>query len=171
VNRRIVRLLWVAIGLVTALITMTLYWQTWAAPGLAARGDNAVKLVAEFGIDRGRIAITRPPRLLARNREEVVDGRTIYFRRYPQGRTTAHVVGYSTLARTRTGLERSLNDYLTGATGDLSSLVDRALDDVSGDAIVGDDVVLTLDLAAQRTALEELGRTCGAVVALDPRTG
>ena len=42
-------------------------------------------------------------------RSASVGGRTFYFRRYPQGRLAAHVVGYSTAARSRTGLERSLN--------------------------------------------------------------
>ena len=100
-----------------------------------------------------------------------VGGRTFYFRRYPQGRLTAHVVGYSTAARSRTGLERSLNRALTGSARSLSSLVDQSLDKLNGKPIVGDSVVTTLDLNGQRAALDALGSNCGAVVALDPRTG
>jgi penicillin-binding protein A len=150
---------------------MTTYWQTWAAPALADRQDNAIKRVAEFSIDRGLIVSRRPFKPLARNRVRKVDNRTLYFRRYPQGELAAHVVGYSTVARSRTGLERSLNDYLTGSNADLSTLVDRALDDFRGNDIHGNDVVLTLDLDAQKVALDQLGTRCGAVVALDPRTG
>ena len=51
-NPRIVRLTYVAIALVGVLVVMTTYWQTWAAPGLAARQDNAIKRVAEFAVDR-----------------------------------------------------------------------------------------------------------------------
>ena len=109
--------------------------------------------------------------MLARNKERRVGGKTFYFRRYPQGRLAAHVVGYSTVGRSRTGLERSLNPILTGSVRSLSSLVDQSLDKLNGQPIIGDTVVTTLDVNGQKTALEALGDNCGAVVALDPRTG
>jgi penicillin-binding protein A len=135
VNRQIVRLTYVALGLVALLVVMTSYWQAWAAPGLAARQDNAVKRVAEFSVDRGLIFSFEPRKRLARNRERDVDGKTLFFRRYPQGELAAHVVGYSTVGRSRTGLERSLNDYLTGASGSLATLVDKALDELRGKSV------------------------------------
>jgi peptidoglycan glycosyltransferase len=171
VNPRIVRLTQVALLLVGVLVVMTTYWQTWAAAGLADRQDNAIKRVAEFQIDRGLIFSFVPRTRLARNIERRVDAKTLYFRRYPKGPLTAHVVGYSTAGRSRTGLERSLNDYLTASNANLSTAVDNALDELRGRTIEGNDVVTTLDLAAQEVAAEQLGSRCGAVVALDPRTG
>jgi penicillin-binding protein A len=171
VNRQIIRLTYVSLALVGALVVMTTYWQTWAAASLAERQDNAIKRVAEFSIDRGLIVGKHPFKRLARNVARKVDNRTLYFRRYPQGELTAQVVGYSTVARSRTGLERSLNDYLTASNANLSTIVDRALDDFRGNDIKGNDVVLNLDLEAQQVALDQLGSNCGAVVALDPRTG
>jgi peptidoglycan glycosyltransferase len=156
---------------VTLLVVMTTYWQTWAAASLAERQDNAIRRVAEFQVDRGLIFSFEPRKRVARNVERVVDGRTLYFRRYPYGPLAAHVVGYSTAGRSRTGLERSLNDYLTAANANLSTVVDKALDELRGRPVEGNNVVTTIDLDAQAVALEELGRTCGAVVALDPRTG
>jgi peptidoglycan glycosyltransferase len=170
-NRRIVRLTYVALGLVAALVVMTTYWQTWAAAGLADRQDNTIRRIAEFQIDRGRIFSWNPRARLARNVEREVDAKTLYFRRYPRGPLTAHVVGYSTAGRSRTGLERSLNDYLTASNADLSTAVDTALDELRGRPIEGNDVVTTLDLDAQQVAYDELGSQCGAVVAYDPRTG
>ena len=172
-NRQIVRLTYVALALVGALVVMTTYWQTWAAAGLADRQDNAIRRVAEFSIDRGAIFgfEPRPRQRLARNVSREVDNRTLFFRRYPQGELTAHLVGYSTAWRSRTGLERSLNDYLTAANANLSTLVDKALDDFRGNAVQGNDVVTTIDTNAQQVAMDELGGQCGAVVALDPRTG
>ena len=170
-NPRIVRLTQVALLLVGVLVVMTTYWQTWAAAGLADRQDNAIKRVAEFQIDRGLIFSFVPRTRLARNIERRVDAKTLYFRRYPKGPLTAHVVGYSTAGRSRTGLERSLNDYLTASNANLSTAVDNALDELRGRTIEGNDVVTTLDLAAQEVAAEQLGSRCGAVVALDPRTG
>jgi peptidoglycan glycosyltransferase len=170
-NRQIVRLTYVALLLVAALVVGTTYWQTWAAPELAARVDNSIRRVAEFQVDRGLIFSFAPRKRLARNRERVVDGRTLFFRRYPYGPLAAHVVGYSTAARSRTGLERSLNDYLTASNANLSTALDKALDELRGKPIQGNDVVTNLDLDAQEVAAEQLGTSCGAVVALDPRNG
>ncbi len=170
-NRQIVRVTYVSLGLIAVLIGMTTYWQTWAAPALADRQDNSIRRVAEFSIDRGLIVSTSPFRRLARNVQREVDDRTLFFRRYPQGELAAHVVGYSTVGRSRAGLERSLNDYLTASNANLSTLVDKALDELRGKPVQGNDVVLNLDLDGQQTALEQLGDNCGAVVALDPRTG
>ncbi len=168
-NGQLTRVARVAMGLIVALIVATTYWQTWARPGLAARQDNEIQRVAEFQVRRG--LILAPGRALARNRTVKRRGKTFYFRRYPQGKLTAHVVGYSTISRSRAGLEKSLNGTLTGTDRALSDLVDQQLDELSGKPIVGDTVVTTLDLDAQKVALDALGRTCGAVVALDPRTG
>jgi peptidoglycan glycosyltransferase len=170
-NKQIVRLTQVALVLVGVLVVMTTYWQTWAAASLADRQDNAIRRVHEFSIDRGLIFSFEPRKRLARNRERVVDGRTLYFRRYPYGPLTAHVVGYSTVGRSRTGLERSLNDYLTASNANLSTVLDKAFDELRGKTVRGNNVVTTVDLDAQAVAQEQLGTNCGAVVALDPVTG
>jgi peptidoglycan glycosyltransferase len=169
VNRQLTRVAWAAMALIVALVIGTTYWQTWARPGLAARQDNEIQRVQEFQVKRG--LILAPGRVLARNRPVKRGGRTLYFRRYPQGRLAAHVVGYSTVSRARAGLEKSLNGVLTGTGGNLANLVERQLDDLRNEPIVGDTVVTTLDLPAQQVALEQLGRRCGAVTAIDPRTG
>jgi peptidoglycan glycosyltransferase len=169
VNPQIKRVAGVAMALLIALVVATTYWQTWARPALAERQDNAIQRVAQFKIKRG--LILSPSRVLARNREKKVANQTFYFRHYPQGKLAAHVVGYSTAARARTGLERSLNPILTGSARSLSSLVNESLDRLNGRPIVGDTVVTTLDLNGQRAALKALGSACGAVVALDPRSG
>jgi len=168
-NPQLARVARVAMGLIVVLIVATTYWQTWARPGLAARQDNEIQRVAEFEVKRG--LILAPARVLARNRAEKRSGKTYYFRRYPQGPLTASVVGYSTISRSRAGLEKSLNGVLTGTDRGLSDLVDQQLHELSGKPIVGDTVVTTLDLHAQQVALDALGSKCGAVVALDPRSG
>jgi len=169
VNRQISRLAVFALALIVALVVATTYWQTWASGGLADRQDNQIQRVAEFTIKRG--LILDGSRVLARNREQKVSGRTLYLRRYPQGKLTAHVVGYSTQSRARAGLERSLNDYLTGSNSNLSTLFSTALDKLRGTTVTGNDVRLTLNLKAQKAALDALAGRCGAAVAIDVRTG
>jgi peptidoglycan glycosyltransferase len=168
-NPQLARVARVAMGLIVVLIAATTYWQTLARPGLAARQDNEIQRVAEFEVKRG--LILGPSRVLARNVPEKRGGKTYYLRRYPQGALTAAVVGYSTISRSRAGLEKSMNGDLTGTDRALSDLVDQQLDELSGKPIVGDTVVTTLDLRAQRVALDALGSNCGAVAVLDPRTG
>ena len=168
-NRQITKLALAGVGLIVALVVATTYWQTWAAGDLADRQDNQIERVAQFTIKRGGIGSQGAP--LARNIAKKIGGRTLYFRVYPADGLAAHVVGYSTQSRFRTGLERSMNDYLTGANANLSTVLDTTLDRLKGATIVGNDLRLTLNPRAQRTALQALGNRCGAVVALEAATG
>jgi penicillin-binding protein A len=169
VNRQVTRLAAFGVAMVASLIVATTYWQTWAAAGLADRQDNAIQRVAEFTIERGEIRAGDAA--VATNEEREVAGNTFYFRTYPEGRPFGHIVGYSTQVRSRAGLERSLNDYLTGANANLHTVVETALDRLRGGTVTGNDVHLTLSPRAQKVALEALGNRCGAVVALEPKTG
>ena len=170
-NRQISRLALVGLVLIVAPILATTYWQTWASAGLADRQDNAIQRVAQFTVKRGQIYLADGRRVLASNVPKRVGGRTLYFRRYPRGPLTAHVVGYSTQARSQAGLERSMNDYLVGANANLSTVLDTTIDKLTGATVTGNDLVLTLDRDAQRVAMQQLAGKCGAAVALDPRTG
>ena len=169
-NHQIRTLAVASLVLVIALIVGTTYWQAWAAPSLAERRDNAIKVVAQFTIKRGAI-FARDGTVLARNRPRKVKGQTFYFRRYPTGELFAHVVGYSTQARSRAGIEQSRNDYLTGANANLATLLDTTLDRLRGATIEGNDLILTLRPRAQKVAIDALGGQCGAAVALEPKTG
>jgi len=169
VNKQITRLALAGVGLIVVLVVATTYWQAWAAGDLADRQDNQIQRVAEFTIKRGEIrghGIT-----YARNRQEKKGGRTFYFREYPTRGLAAHVHGYSTQSRFRTGLERSMNDYLTGQNANLSTVLDTFVDKAKGATIEGNDLILTLAPRGQRAAQEALGSRCGAVVALEPQTG
>jgi penicillin-binding protein A len=169
-NRQIARLALVGIGLVAALIVATTYWQTWATAGLADRQDNEIQRVAQFSIKRGLIRAADGT-ILATNRKRRVAGQTLYFRRYPQHGLFAHIVGYSTQSRSRSGLEASENDYLTGSNANLHTVLDTTLNRIRGATIKGNDLWLTMRPGAQRVAMEQLAGKCGSVVALDVRTG
>ncbi|MBD0330693.1 MAG: penicillin-binding protein 2 [Thermoleophilia bacterium] len=169
-NGPITRLAVTAVVLLGALIVGTTYWQVWAAPALADRQDNAIERVAEFTVKRGRI-VTRDGTVLAVNNRRRVSGKTFYFRDYPQRDLASHLVGYSTQGRARAGLERSLNDYLTGANSNLGTVLATTLDRLRGATIEGNDLVVTLHPHAQRTALAALGSRCGSIVVLEPGTG
>ncbi len=169
-NRQITGLAVVALTLLSALVVATTYWQTWAAAGLHDRQDNAIERVAQFTVRRGLI-YSADGKLLAARRAVKTNGQTYYFRRYPSGDLTAQVVGYSTQSRSRAGLERSLNDYLTASNSHLDTVLRRTLDRLKGATITGNNLVLTIDSRAQQAALTALGHNCGAAVAIEPATG
>jgi penicillin-binding protein A len=171
VNRQITRVAVVALVLLSALIVATTYWQSWAAASLADRQDNAIQRVAQFQIKRGQIYAADGRTVLARRIARKVQGKTLYFRRYPYGGLFSHVVGYSTQVRSRAGLERSMNDYLTASNANLSTVLDRTFDRLRGGTIEGNDLILTLRPGAQRLAYQQLAGRCGSVVALEPKTG
>ncbi|HEY2074165.1 MAG TPA: penicillin-binding protein 2 [Gaiellaceae bacterium] len=170
-NNQLTRLALVAVLLLVALIVATTYWQAWDAGSLAARQDNAIELVSQFEVARGVILGSNAKTVFAANRKVKKNGQTFFFRRYPSHGLAAQTIGYSTSALSQTGLEESLNDYLTGATTNLSNAIQRTLDRLGGGTVYGDNVQLTINPGAQALAQQLLGNRCGAVVAMNPRTG
>jgi penicillin-binding protein A len=170
-NAQISRLALIGLALIVALILGTTYWQAWASAGLADRQDNAIQRVAQFTIRRGRIYAGDGHTLLATNVRKRVDGRTLYFRRYPTGPLVPEVVGYSTQSHSQAGLERSYNDYLTGSNANLSTVFHSAIDRLKGVTVKGNDLYTTINPRAQRLANQLLAGKCAAAVALDPSSG
>ena len=146
-NVQIRRLFFVFAALFVALVGMSTYW-LWRAPELEARQGNPNLVVRQLTIKRGLVYAGDGKTVLARNRRQRVQGRTWYLRSYPTGRLVAPVVGYSTIERSRTGLEEALNDYLTGSNANLSTIVDRALGRLKGLTQEGNHVVTTIDVRA-----------------------
>jgi penicillin-binding protein A len=171
VNKQVRQVGVAALALIISLIVGTTYWQTWANAGLADRQDNAIRLVAQFSIDRGKIYAADGRTLLATNVKRQVSGQTLYFRRYPTGPLFSDVVGYSTQTHNQTGLERGYNDYLTGSNANLDTVFRKTVDKLKGSTIRGNDLILTIRPGAQALALRALRGKCGAVVALNPSTG
>jgi peptidoglycan glycosyltransferase len=170
-NRQLNRLAIAAVVLLVALVVGTTYWQAWAASDLSAKQDNAIERVVQFTIKRGLIEGPTPKVVFAANTKKKSAGQTLYFRKYPQHRLAAQTVGYSTASRAQAGLERSMNDYLTGANTNLSNAFKTALDKLGGATVKGNSLQLTIRPAVQRLAQQLLGNRCGAVVAMNPHTG
>jgi penicillin-binding protein A len=172
VNPQIRRLFFVLVSLFVALVAISTYW-LWEAPNLEAKRGNPSLLVRQLTIDRGLIYASDGKTVFARNRRVKKKGlgRPWYLRVYPTADLVAHPVGYSTVERARTGLEKSQNDYLTGSNANLDTVVDNALDKLRGITQQGNDLVTTINAPAQRVAMQALAGKCGAAVALEPSTG
>jgi penicillin-binding protein A len=170
-NGQISKLALAALVMLAALIVATTYWQTWATAGLAAKQDNAIQRVAQFEIDRGLILAGNGKTVLASNVKRKIGGQTLYFRTYPTHGFASQVIGYSTQGRSRAGLEREENSYLTASNKDLGTFLAKLGDKFKGATVRGNNVVLTIDTGPQRVAETLLRGKCGAAVALNPKTG
>lgn len=170
-NRQIARMAVLSLVLIVALIAATTYWQTWAAGSLADKQDNAIQRVAQFKIERGLIYASDGKTVLAGDKSTTVSGNTLWFRTYPAATLASHAIGYATVDQSRTGIERSYNDYLTASNGNLNTAFTNTLDKLKGVTVKGNNVVTTINVKAQQVAQSALRGQCGAAVALDPRTG
>jgi peptidoglycan glycosyltransferase len=140
-----------------------LYWQLARAPELAAREDNPRLVQAELRTQRGRL-LDRRGEVLAYS--DVVPDPSglggVVQRRYPQPEAS-HAVGYYSMRYGTDGAEAAFDTTLRGQLTSLDRLLHRPQ--------VGDDVTLSLDMAAQHAADQSLGGRRGAVIVLDIATG
>jgi len=120
---------------------------------------------------------------------------SVYVREYPEGELTAHLVGYIGVAlpdqhgpvgrieyafppsEGRAGIETTLDEQIRGTEGEVLRLYDPAGNlkhqEVVTEAKPGNTLVLSINLAMQRLAKEQLERSGrpGAFVAVDAETG
>ena len=170
-NKQISAVSLAALILLASLIVATTYWQAWDAPTLAAKQDNAIQRVAQFRIKRGLIYASDGKTAFAANVRRKRSGQTLYFRRYPTHGLASQTVGYSTQGRSRAGLERSENAYLTASNANLGTIFDKLGDKLRGTTVTGNNVILNLHVNAQKIAESALRGKCGAAVVLNPKTG
>lgn len=160
------RHVWLVVSLLFLLLfTSTTYFQVVAQGRLNADGRNVRTIYNEFGRHRGPIVVDGTAIAAS-----VESGDTYgYLRTYDPGAMYAPVTGYYSVIYGFSGIERALNDTLSG---DADALFYQRISDIlSGEQGQGATVELTLDSKAQQAAWDALGDRRGAVVALDPGTG
>jgi peptidoglycan glycosyltransferase len=169
VNKPIVRLFGLVVVMFALLVAFTSRWTVFEASSLRDNPLNARSLLQQQRIQRGSILAANGSVLARSVRSPSSSGsEAIYERTYPTREEFANAVGYSYIDLGRTGIESSRNDELNGhrETG-----LQTILDELQGTRRSGDEVITTLQPAAQQVANAALAGHEGAVVALDPRTG
>lgn len=121
---------------------------------------------ANFSRDRGAILVGNTPIALS---DPSGDAAVPFKRSYPDGPTWAPVTGWFTRAQGSSGLERAYGLELSGTAS--QQAVNRVFDILSGRTPAGADLNTTLNAKAQQAAISALGKSKGAVVALDYTTG
>lgn len=163
---RPLRHVWLVISVLFVLLfTSTTYFQVVAQGRLNANGHNDRTLYNEYGRHRGPIVVDGHAVAVSRSSDDTYG----YLRSYDPGAMYAPVTGYYSVVYGFTGIERALNDTLSGEADAL--FYHRISDILSGRQGRGATVELTLDAAAQEAAWKAMDGHRGAVVALDPETG
>jgi len=167
VNRQIVKLFALILGLYALLFGFTSYWSVFDSDSLKANTANRRPLLEEQTIERGKILADDGRTVIARSRGVGKGNNEIFVRRYPLGSLFGNPIGYSFVDRGRVGFELSHNDELVGNKTEFLSV----LDELQGHAQKGDNVQSALNENAQRAAVEGLAGRRGSVVAMVPSTG
>ncbi len=166
-NRQIVQLFALTLVLFGVLIAFTSRWTVFEAESLSDNSLNRRGLIEQQQVPRGLILARDGETVLAQSDPRGRGKQRTYVRSYPEGETFGHPVGYSYIDIGESGLERSRNDALTGDLNEFGTIF-RELQSKERE---GDDVVTTLDPAAQQQAMELLAGKSGSIVALEPATG
>ena len=164
-NKELKRVSIVVLLMFVALFTSTSVIQVFAADELRADGRNSRTLFASYSAERGPILVNGEPIALSVPVDDVYK----FQRTYTFPDIYSAVTGYFTLNQGNTGIEGSLNDYLSGTSN--SQFLDQVNAIVTGQNPKGAAVELTIDPIVQQAAWDALGDNQGAVIAIDTKTG
>jgi len=158
------RLLLVALLLLEAPL---LYWSVFSASSLERQARLRRAAYAEDWQLRGKLLDCKG-KVLAETRVDPKTGKAKRF--YPLGQASAQVVGYLSHKFGKAGLEKGLDNALSGRSLHLAGM-QHFFQQLAGLPAEGLNVQLTLDSDLQRLAYAKLGGRRGAVVAINPQTG
>ncbi|ANJ25409.1 peptidoglycan D,D-transpeptidase FtsI family protein [Agromyces aureus] len=164
-NRELKRVSIFSLLMFVALFVSTTVIQYFAAGDLAADPRNARTLYASFSVERGPILVDGTPVAFSQPSDDDYK----FLRVYPNGPLYAGITGYIPVNGEATGLESSLNEYLSGQ--DSSQFFDKINRLISGQDPMGASVDIAIDPVAQQAAWDALGDYQGSVVVTEPATG
>ncbi|TQL40352.1 cell elongation-specific peptidoglycan D,D-transpeptidase [Homoserinimonas aerilata] len=164
-NKQLKRVSAVVLIMFVALFCSGTVITVFQADNLRADPRNVRTLFASFSAERGPLLVDGTP--IAQSTP--VDDDFKFQRSYANPALYAPVTGYFTLNQGNTGVEGSLNDYLSGTANE--QFLDQVSAIFTGQTPKGAAVELTIDSAIQQAASDALGDYRGAVIAIDPKTG
>jgi len=148
------------------LVGFTSYWTVFDANNLKNERVNKRPLFEAQKIKRGRI-LAADGSVIARSVAKGSGPSLRYVRRYPEGDTYGHPIGYSFVEYGNSEFEAYHNSELIGDENEFSSIIDE----LRGKKPEGNDVITSIDPTAQKTAFDLLAGQPGSVVAIEPSTG
>ena len=165
-NSPIRRLALVLLAIFGLLVLDLTYVQVVAGPGYRDDVRNPRLAATRSSSERGPI-ISREGVVLAQSITDP-DSSQSFLRQYPEGELYAHVVGYSSLLFTESGLEKARDAELRS---DRDLTVTGLIDAILGRKVGATGIRLTISNAVQEMAQQQLAGQTGAIVAIEPTTG
>ncbi|MEA2425438.1 MAG: penicillin-binding protein [Thermoleophilaceae bacterium] len=167
-NAKIHHLFGLVILLFAALVFATSWWTVdeLGAKGLKNNPHNRRLLLEQMQHPRGLILASDGTKLATNKRTGTGETKR-YYRTYPQQGLFSHALGYYFVSQGSAGLEKYYDNQLAGRQNEFASTIDQLL----GHRTEGEDVHTTLDVNAQKVALQALAGRKGSVVAIEPSTG
>ncbi len=164
-NRAIRRLSLLVGVLFLALLININVAQVLLANDIRNKPGNQRTVLEEYDKERGPILVGNAP--IARSIP--TQDQYNFLRVYSSGPQYAPITGFYSLVYGATSIERAENSVLAG-TSDLF-FVDRIQELLSGRALKGGAVTLTINARAQQAAFSGLSGKVGSVTAINPQTG
>lgn len=163
-NRELKRIVIVIMAMFVSLLVSSSTIQVLAADELARDQRNVRSVYDAYKTQRGAILVDGTPIAYS----EASDNNFRFLRIYENPMYSA-ITGFFSFYQGATGLESSMNSFLTGKNS--SQFFEQVNALLSGNPVTGASVELTIDPVVQKAAWDALGKLKGAVVALDPKTG
>lgn len=164
-NRELKRVTIVALLMFLTLFVSTTIIQYVQADALASDPRNSRTLYESYSVERGPILVDGTPVAFSQPSDDFYK----FQRVYANGPLYAPITGYIPVNGEATGLESSLNSYLSGQSS--SQFFDQLNRLISGQDPMGASVDVTIDPALQQAAWDALGDYTGAVIVTEPATG
>ncbi|GAA1800187.1 penicillin-binding protein 2 [Agromyces neolithicus] len=164
-NRELKRVSIIALLMFVTLLVSSTIIQYVQASALAADPRNARTLYESYSVERGPILVAGTPIAFSQPSDDDYK----FQRVYANGPLYAPITGFIPVNGEATGLERSLNDYLSGQSS--SQFFDSLNRLISGQDPMGASVEVAIDAVAQQAAWDALGGYTGAVIVTEPSTG
>ena len=165
-NKELRRVSIVLMLMFVALFVSTSVIQVFAVDSLKDNEHNVRVLYESYATERGAITVGGGVPIVT---SEPVDDDYSFLRVYTNAEIYAPVTGFISLNHGSTGIERSLNEELSGTSS--AQFLDQLNTMFTGQDPQGASVELTLDPVVQQAAWDALGDNTGAIVAIEPSTG
>lgn len=164
-NRELKRVTIVVFVMFLSLFVASSIVQYAQASALAEDPRNSRTLYESYSVERGPILVGGEPIAYS----QPSDDNYKFQRVYSNGPLYAPVTGFIPVNGEATGLERSLNSYLSGQSS--TQFFDQLNRLISGQDPMGASVEVAIDPVAQQAAWDALGDYTGAVILTEPATG
>jgi peptidoglycan glycosyltransferase len=164
-NRELKRVTLLVLVMFLTLFVASSIIQYAQAEALAEDPRNSRTLYESYSVERGPILVAGEPIAFS----QPTDDNYKFQRVYANGPLYAPVTGFIPVNGEATGLERSMNDVLSGQSS--SQFFDSLNRLISGQDPMGASVDVAIDATLQQAAWDALGDYTGAVIVTEPATG